>query len=53
MLTYGRLVTVSLNLHTTSDSGDGLLAGQVSNVDESVVEAKNLVLTFPVQHTLP
>lgn len=34
----GRLVTVSLDLHTTSNSGDGLLAGQVGNVDESVVE---------------
>lgn len=35
---WGRLVLVSLDLHTTSDSGDGFLTGQIGNMDESIVE---------------
>lgn len=35
---WGRLISVSLDLHTTSDSGDGLLTGQVSDVDKGIVE---------------
>lgn len=34
----GGLVTVGLDLHTTSDTGNGLAAGQISHVDEGVVE---------------
>lgn len=33
-----RLVTVSLDLHATGDTGDGLLARHVGDVDEGVVE---------------
>lgn len=36
--TYRRLVSVSLDLHSTGDSGDGLLAREIGNVHESVVE---------------
>lgn len=32
------LVSISLDLHTTSDSGNGLTAGEISDVDESIVE---------------
>jgi hypothetical protein len=32
------LLSVSLDLHATSDSGVGLTAGQVSHVDEGIVE---------------
>lgn len=46
---WGRLISVGLNLHTTSNSGDGFLTRQVSDMDESIVErskdsgnAKNL-----------
>lgn len=34
----GGLVTVSLDLHTTGDTGDGFTAGQIGDVDEGVVE---------------
>ena len=33
-----RFVSVGLNLHTTSNSGDGFLARQIGDVDEGVVE---------------
>ena len=32
------LLSVSLDLHTTGDSSVGLAAGQVSHVDEGIVE---------------
>jgi hypothetical protein len=32
------LVSVGLDLHTAGDSDDGFLAGEISDVDESVVE---------------
>ena len=32
------LVTVSLDLHATGDTGDGFAAGQIGDVDEGVVE---------------
>lgn len=32
------LISVSLDLHTTSDSGDSFLTGKVGNVDEGIVE---------------
>ena len=32
------LILVSLDLHTTSDSGDGFLTGQIGNMDEGIVE---------------
>lgn len=35
---WGGLVSVGLDLHTTSDSGDGLLTGEIGHVDEGVVE---------------
>lgn len=35
---WRRLVSVGLDLHSTGDSDDGLLARQISDVDESVVE---------------
>ena len=34
----GGLLSVSLDLHSTSDSGVGLTSGQVSNVNEGIVE---------------
>lgn len=34
----GGLVTVSLDLHSTGDTGDGFTAGQIGDVDEGVVE---------------
>ena len=34
----GGLVTVGLDLHATGDTGDGLAAGQIGDVDEGVVE---------------
>lgn len=34
----GVLVSVSLDLHTAGDSRDGLSAGQIGDVDESIVE---------------
>lgn len=34
------LVPVGLDLHTTSDSRDRLLSGQISHVDKGVVETK-------------
>ena len=33
-----RLLSVGLDLHSTGDSGVGLTSGQVSNVDEGIVE---------------
>lgn len=33
------LVTIGLHLHASGDTGNGLTAGQIGNVDESVVEA--------------
>lgn len=36
--TYRRLVSVGLDLHTTGDSGDGLLSRKIGDVNESVVE---------------
>lgn len=33
-----RLVTVSLDLHATSDTDNGFLAGHISDMDEGVVE---------------
>jgi hypothetical protein len=36
-----RLVTVGLDLHATRDARDGLLARQVGDVDEGVVEAES------------
>merc|ERR1740125_65015 len=36
----GRLVTVSLDLHATSDLGDSFAASGVSHVDEGVVEGR-------------
>ena len=38
--THSRLVTVSLDLHSSSDTRDGFLSGEIGNVDESVVEAE-------------
>lgn len=35
---YRRLVSVGLDLHTTGNSGDGLLSRKIGNVNESVVE---------------
>lgn len=35
---WGGLVTVSLDLHATGDTGDGFAAGQIGDVDEGVVE---------------
>ena len=35
----GGLVSVGLDLHTTGDTGDGLLTGEIGDVDEGVVEA--------------
>lgn len=35
---WGGLVSVGLDLHTTSNSGDGLSTGQIGDVDESIVE---------------
>ena len=32
------LITIGLDLHTTSDTGDGLTAGQIGDVDKGVVE---------------
>lgn len=34
----GGLVGVGLDLHTTGDTGDSLTAGQIGDVDESIVE---------------
>lgn len=34
----GGLVTVGLDLHTTSDTADGLTAGKIGDVDEGIVE---------------
>lgn len=34
----GVLVSVSLDLHAAGDSGNGLSAGQIGDVDESIVE---------------
>jgi hypothetical protein len=33
-----RLVTVSLDLHTTGDTADGFATTQIGNVDEGIVE---------------
>lgn len=33
-----RLVTVSLDLHTTGDTADGFTAGQIGDVHEGIVE---------------
>jgi len=33
------LITIGLHLHASGDTGDGLTAGQIRNVDEGVVEA--------------
>lgn len=41
---YRRLVSVGLDLHTTGDSGDGLLARQVGDVDKGVVEPSQVSL---------
>lgn len=35
---WSGLVSVGLDLHTTSDSGDSFLTGKVGNVDEGIVE---------------
>jgi hypothetical protein len=35
---WGGLVTVSLDLHATGDTGDGFAARQIGDVDEGVVE---------------
>ena len=35
---WGRLISVSLDLHTTSDSADGFPTGKIGHVDESIVE---------------
>jgi hypothetical protein len=35
---WGGLVTISLDLHSTGDTGDGFAAGQIGDVDEGVVE---------------
>jgi hypothetical protein len=37
---WGGLVTVSLDLHATGDTGDGFAAGQIGDVDEGVVEGR-------------
>merc|ERR1711991_805554 len=39
----GRLITVSLNLHATSDTADGLHPREISHVDEGVVEGRENV----------
>jgi hypothetical protein len=33
-----RLITISLNLHTTSDTRDSFTTGKIGNVNESIVE---------------
>jgi hypothetical protein len=38
--TYRRLVSIGLDLHTTGNSGDGLLSRKIGNVNESVVETR-------------
>lgn len=38
-MTYRGLVSVGLDLHSTGNSGDGLLSRQIGNVNESVVES--------------
>lgn len=35
---WGGLISVSLDLHTTSDSADGFPTGKIGHVDESIVE---------------
>ena len=35
---WGRLVSVSLNLHTTGNSGNRFLTGEIGDVNEGVVE---------------
>lgn len=37
---WGGLVTVGLDLHAASDTGDGFAAGQIGDVDEGVVEGR-------------
>jgi hypothetical protein len=37
---WGGLVTISLDLHATGDTGDGFAAGQIGDVDEGVVEGR-------------
>lgn len=37
---WGGLITISLDLHATGDTGDGLAAGQIGDVDEGVVEGR-------------
>ena len=37
---WGGLVSVGLDLHTTSDSGDGFLTGKIGNVHKGVVERR-------------
>jgi len=37
---WGGLVTISLDLHSTSDTGDGFLAREISDMDESIVEGR-------------
>ena len=39
-ITYRGLISVGLDLHTTGNSGDGLLSRKIGNVNESVVEPK-------------
>lgn len=36
----GGLIRVGLDLHAASDSGDGFTAGEISDVDESIIERR-------------
>jgi hypothetical protein len=37
---WGGLITVSLDLHATGDTGDGFAARQIGDVDEGIVEGR-------------
>ena len=48
----GGLITISLDLHTSGNTGDGFTASQIGNVDEGIVErgedvgnTENLLIT--------
>ena len=47
-----RLVSVSLDLHTTGNSGNGLLSRKIGNVDESVVEPSRQFKSTKVDHNV-
>ena len=48
-----RLITISLHLHSTGDTGQSFLARQISDVHESVIEVSKDLGNTPNQFTFP